>query len=644
MNPRAVTMQKIKVDQLSNTAFSRDANDNITARAGEEDDTVVFPLSSEEPYSRYYWEHGELDEILSHDTKAVDLSFLNSGHAPLLDSHRAHSGLAFQIGVVRRAWLDKKRLYVEVKFSNRKDAQAVRKDVLDGVISNVSVGYEIEKFEVDEDAGTFTATRWKPKEASFVPVPADTTVGVGRNANAVIKGDMVMSQSAAQKKTEVDASKLPGIGSDDALTDEQRADQLTSDVNEIVALAEQHNMADMGRSYVKGCVEHGQPISLAMFRGLVASKLPDGTPLVNNDIGLTEKERQSFSLLRLMRSLSDDSYKGAGFEREASIAAKEKAKRESSHSGMVLPTDIMNDWGRFEMDGVRYDAHKDAVRDQIRAAVATGANPNILTTDHLAERFIDNLRNQSAVLGAGATMLDGLSDNVEIPGGDQNIAALWLAAEDADAAESVPTFRKVSLAPKDVAVFTDITRRMLQQSTIAMEAYVRAQQIESVRIAVDSAALYGSGAAGVPTGLKNTAGIGAVGFGVGILVPSRDNIIDLRTSIANTNRGRGVTYLGNSNMVGSLQKTKVDAGSGIFLMGDAADRLVGNPYNESNQVSDAELFSGVWQDLLIGMWDGLQIDRSTERKFLSGGISFRTIGTFDVGVTRVGSFALGQTG
>lgn len=635
-------MPKIRVDQLQDVAFNRDANDNITVRAGQEPGTIIFPLSSEEPYSRHYWEHGELEEVLRHDTKSIDLSFINSGHAPLLDSHRAHSGLAFQIGVVRKAWIEKKRLYVEVKFSNREDAQAVYKDVIDGVISNVSVGYEIEKYEIDEDAKTFTATRWKPKEASFVPVPADTTVGVGRSANAVIKGDTTMS--TANANTVDNTPVLPGVGSD-TLTDEQRAEQLTSDINEITALAEKHNMADIARGYVKGCMERGEPVNLALFRGLVASKLPDGTPLVNNDIGLTEKERQSFSILRLMRSLDDSGYKGAGFEVEASLAAREKMKRTSEHPGMTLPTDLMNDWGRFEMDGVRYDQHKDAVREYFsRAAMSTALNPNILTTDHLAERFIDNLRNTSAVLGAGATMLDGLSDNVEIPGGDQNIAAAWLASEDADAAESVPTFRKITLTPKDVAVYTDLTRRMLQQSTIAMEAYVRAQQVEGVRIAVDSAALYGSGAAGVPLGIKNVAGIGAVPYGIGITVPSRDNIIDLRTAIANTNRGRGVTYLGNSNLVGDLQKTKVDAGSGIFLMGDAADRLVGNPFNESNQVTGANLFAGVWQDLLIGMWDGLQIDRSTERKFLSGGVSFRTIGTFDFGVTRVGSFALGDTG
>jgi HK97 family phage major capsid protein len=241
---------------------------------------------------------------------------------------------------------------------------------------------------------------------------------------------------------------------------------------------------------------------------------------------------------------------------------------------------------------------------------------------------------------AGATMLTGLESNVEIPGGDANIAAAWLASEDANVAESNPTFRKVTMEPHDLGVYTDLTRRMLQQSTIAIEAYVRMQQVDGMRLAIDLAAGYGSGGSGVPRGIAETSGIGSVTFDAAI--PTRDEIIDLRTSIAETNRGRGITYISNSEMVGDLQKTKVDAGSGIFLMGDNADRLVGNPFIESNQITSGDLFCGVFVDLLIGMWGGLEIARSTERKFLSGGVSFRSIQTVDVALARVGSFALGN--
>lgn len=639
MTTTTMTLRKTSKNQ---TVFARaDVTDAIV----NDDGTVIFPLSSETPYRRHYWEHGELDEILSHNPSHVDLSWLKSGNAPLLDTH-SHYELKNVIGRIVDAELRGGRIYVTAQLSDAEDDTSTVQKIRSGIIRNVSIGYEILKYEIDEDAGTFTATRWMPKEASFVPLPADPTVGIGRTADMKGKNMKPATNPDGGANT---ATLMPGIEAD-TRSDDERAAALESNINEIAALAATHNMSDIARGYIKGCVERGVEPSLPMFKGIVRSNLPEGTPLVNTDIGMNDKERQSFSLVRLMRALDDDKFTGAGFELEAAAAARKAQEkiRTSEHSGLVLPTDLMNSWGRFEIDGVRYDSRNSTmmttVNQQVRAALATGGNANILTVDHLADRFIDNLRNASAVLGAGATMLDGLSSDIEIPGGDQNIAANWLASEDANAVESNPTFRKIGLSPKDVAVYTDLTRRMIQQSTIAIEAYVRMQQVEAMRLAIDLAALYGSGATGIPLGLANTTGIGSKTFAAA--VPTRGEIIDLRTSVATTNVGRGVTYLGNSTMVGDLQQTDVQPGSptGQFLMNNDATRLVGNPFNESNQVVDGDLFTGIWSDLLIGMWGGVQIDRSTERKFLSGGVSFRTIGTVDVAVRRVGSFALGNDG
>lgn len=591
------------------------------ARASDKG-TVIFPLSSETPYRRY-----DGDEILVHTKDAVDLTWLNSGNAPLLDSHGRYE-LSDQIGVIERAWIENKRLYVEVRFSNRASAQEIKRDVEEGIVRNVSVGYEVHKIERNEDTDEYRVLKWTPKEASFVTIPADMTVGVGRSATkeGTMPKDKVNSPSDEQ-------GVMPGVR-----TDEQRAEALENTINEITALAETHNMGDVARSYIKGCMERGNEPSLEVFRGIARSKLPEDKPLRNEDIGLGDQETRGFSLVKMMRAMAEDNWKGAEFEREACEAAEEARGRASSHGGMVLPAEVMQRWSDFEVDGVRYRGNEDSVR----AALGTGGAANILTTDHLAARFIDNLRNESSFMRAGATMLTGLDSDVEIPGGDTNIAAAWLASEDADVAESNPTFRKITMSPNDLGVYTDLTRRMLQQSTIAIEAYVRMQQVDGMRIAIDLAAGYGSGASGVPEGLANTTGIGSVTFGAAI--PTRDEIIDLRTAIAETNRGRGVTYVSNSEMVGDLQKTKVDAGSGVFLMGDNADRLIGNPFIESNQITSGDLFCGVFSDMLIGMWGGLEIARSTERKFLSGGVSFRSIQTVDVDFARVGSFALGNDG
>jgi HK97 family phage major capsid protein/HK97 family phage prohead protease len=584
---------------------------------------LVVPVSSELAVKTWRG-----NEILLHDSKAVDLDFIASGNAPLLYMHNRYE----QIGVIENAYLEGKRLYAEIRFSNNPRAQEIRQDVEDGIVTNVSIGYRIDEYKTSDDSDDYEVTRWTPHEVSFVSIPADKTVGVGRNL---------------QENT---MAQMPGL-EEDQETDEQRSERLEKEINEINALATEHNMSDVARSYIKGQLERGDEPKLAVFRGIARSKLPEDTPLKATDIGMTDQEQKRFSVVSVMRALADGDWKGAEFEREAMNAAEESSERGTQHGGVLFPTDIMNRWGDFDIDGNSYRTHANsnqmgAALDGIRAALATSGNANILTTDHLQARFIDNLRNASSVLRAGVTMLPGLDSDVEIPGGDQNIAAAWLASEDANVAESNPTFRKVTLSPKDLGAFTDMTRRMLQQSTIALEAYVRMQMIDALRIAIDLAGLYGTGANGQPEGIANTTGIGSVTFDDAGFTPypSRDEIIDLRTSIADTNRGRGVTHIGNSDMVGALQKTKVDAGSGVFLMGDSADRLVGNPFIESNQVVDGDLFTGVWVDLMLGMWGGIELARSTEAKFLSGGIRYRVIQTVDYAVSRVGSFALGNDG
>ena len=623
----------------------REIRSNVIDFTREDDDGVeryTFPLSSESPYKRW---RGK--EILVHEKGSVDLSFLNSGTAPLLYQHNQWSG---QIGVIEKAWLDttRKRVYVTVRFSRRPEAQSVKQDVDDGIMRNVSVGYNVDPkgiVHVEHKEGeerSYRVTKWKPMEASIVSIPADETVGVGR-ATQQQEGNMPAEQlqeaGATPNGTETRATTggMPSA----VLTDEQRTEAMETAINEVTTLGATHNRSDLANDFIRGCVGRGETPSIAVFRGIMRSNLPEDTPLENTDIGLTEDESRNFSILNAMRALDDGNWSRCGFEREA-VDAAAAAGRAPQYGGVSLPTDLMRHWGDFRYDGVDYRDNRDAVTDAVRAAMATSGNANILTTAHLASRFIDNLRNRSAFMQAGVTMLPGLSDSVEIPGGDQNIAAAWLASEDADVAESNPTFRKITLSPHDLGAYTDMTRRMLQQSTIALEAYVRMQMVDAQRIAIDSAIGYGSGASGIPEGLDNTTGIGSVTFAAA--VPTRGEIIDLRTAIAETNRGTGVTYIGNSAMVGDLQQTKVDAGSGIFLMGDSADRLVGNRFIESNQITDGDLFCGVFSDVVFGMWGGLELARSTEAKFLSGGIRYRVIQTVDVDFTRVGSFALGNDG
>lgn len=142
---------------------------------------VTLSFSSEQSVSRWYGQ-----EILSHDDGCVDLKRLNE-IGVLLFNHKRDS----VIGKIEKAWLgDDLRCYAEVIFDDDEESERIFKKVESGTLKGVSVGYSVDVWEEvlagkKSSNGRYTgpayiATRWSPLEISIVSVPADDSVGVGR--------------------------------------------------------------------------------------------------------------------------------------------------------------------------------------------------------------------------------------------------------------------------------------------------------------------------------------------------------------------------------------------------------------------------------------------------------------------------------
>jgi len=138
--------------------------------------TIEFSVSSEFPVVRYSGNDEFYEEILSHNAEDVNLSRIIG--APLLLQHEMED----VIGVIEGAKIENQRLLVKARFSKNKKAQEVFEDVTDGIRRNVSIGYFLRgcvKKERLNDGQRFYFS-WEPYECSIVSVPADPTVGIGR--------------------------------------------------------------------------------------------------------------------------------------------------------------------------------------------------------------------------------------------------------------------------------------------------------------------------------------------------------------------------------------------------------------------------------------------------------------------------------
>ena len=141
----------------------------------------ILSFSSEEPYERYWGK-----EILDHNPAAVDLTRLNTIGVLLFNHNREKV-----IGKINRAWIENQRGMAEVEFDDDAESEVIFQKVKSGTLKGVSTGYRIGVIEevmankVSTD-GRFSgpcdvARQWMPYEISIVSVPADATVGVGRN-------------------------------------------------------------------------------------------------------------------------------------------------------------------------------------------------------------------------------------------------------------------------------------------------------------------------------------------------------------------------------------------------------------------------------------------------------------------------------
>jgi len=571
----------------------------------EETRTVRIAVSSEEPVERSFG-----NEILDHDERSIDLSFAKSGRMPLLLDHDPRQ----QIGVVENVSLDgsARRLRATVRFGRNGLAKEVFDDVVDGIRSNISVGYHVNDME-RQDADSYRVKSWLPMEVSVVSIPADRTVGVGRAAEkppaqpiteTLIREETIMSED---NKIDIDAVKAEAT----------RA--AAKDTAEMYRLAAKHNKRDLADK----AVSEGR--SLAEFRGELLDVIGNAPLDTPNEIGLAPKEARQFSLLRAIRAHANptdrSAQKAAAFELEAAAAASDAMGVEAQ--GIMIPADVLRSW---------------KVRD-----MNTSDDAGIIADDFRGGDFIDVLRNASSVMQAGATMLTGLSGNVKIPKKTAASSAGWISSEGGASGESEPTVGQVTMSPKVLGAHTDITRLMMQQSSLDVEALVRNDLTSSIALAIDLGALAGTGSSGQPTGVKNTSGINTPTNFAGVN-PTFPEVVAMETAVAEDNALQGnLAYILPASMYGALKTTVKDSGSGQFVV--APDGSM-NGYNAivSNQVTAGDLYFGNFADLLIGMYGGLDIVVDPYTASSSGTVRIVALQTVDVAVRHAVSFAFNNDG
>lgn len=482
---------------------------------------------------------------------------------------------------------------------------------------------ELDTERSTEEDEYYVAKRWSPFEISVVGIPADNLVGIGR-----AEGDENITKitNYVETKMSEEVKQEPVIAA--PVIDENKMRQevqaeIMKRSNEIDAVVEKHpSLKDLGREYKNNTLSINDFREVAL-RSIDKSK-PEA-PALDSSIGMSQKEVKQFSVVRAINALTTGDWSRAGFEREASQAQSDKLGKTAR--GFFLPTDVQRD---------------------LTVGTAT-AGGNLVATDLLSGSFIDLLRNKMQVMDLGATMLTDLQGAVAVPRQSGGSTAYWVA-ESGAVTESAASFDQMTLSGKTVGAFSDLSRKLLLQSSIDIESFVRNDLATTLALEIDRAAINGSGSSNQPTGILAQSGVSNIAGGTNGAAPTWANIVALESAVANANADIGsLAYLTNSAVRGKLLTTEKASGTAQFVWNDnntmrgynaaVSNQVPNNLTKGSTSGSCSAIIFGNFADLVIGMWGGLDIAVDTSTGSASGTVRVVALQDVDCGVRHATSFA-----
>lgn len=572
--------------------FKRDESDSRT---------INMSISSESPVMRSFGL-----EVLSHRNDDINLNRLNN-KAPLLLNHDAER----QIGVIENTSLDESRgrLNASVRFGRSALAQEVYDDIIDGIRSQVSIGYSIDKLDrVDSDEyeeDVFRAS-FTPHEVSIVSMAADQTVGIGRSLSfkKLSNTEINMTQEDNNKET-VNQDEQIRVATTEAVKKRDK------EISEIYKLASRHNQTPLAQK----AVAENQTID--QFRNLLLTEI-ENKPLETQEIGLTEKEARDFSIVRAAKAkagyISEDE---AGFELEASRAFGEATGKETS--GFFVPEDVTNKWSERTMN--------------------TTNSAGVVFDDKQYNNLIDALSAWSTVLQASPTILSNNSGNITIPRVSALSTSNWVT-EGVAVAASDPTIDTVTLSEKTNGCYTDLTRTLMNNTDgLSVEQMVRNNLLRAMGVAWDLASVAGTGAGGQPTGIENTAGVNATAFAGAN--PTYAELIDMEAAIYNDNAvlDSNSVYWITTPTINAATKTLATQGAGSPVAN--IDGIIdGKRVLISSQVTAGNVILGDFSEFIVATWGGLEINSDSFSLSTSGSLRLVALSSVDFAVKHPVSFCV----
>jgi HK97 family phage major capsid protein/HK97 family phage prohead protease len=263
-------------------------------------------------------------------------------------------------------------------------------------------------------------------------------------------------------------------------------------------------------------------------------------------------------------------------------------------------------------------------------------------------RYVDFLYPNTPMLSL-CSVAEGLTGNVQFPVQDSDYTLNWNTETGAASAQDL-TFSTITMTPKRSVIAAAVSNQLLaQEYSQGIQARMINQLNQSFNKGLEQAVLVGTGASNQPTGIYTALNGTAQDLALGAI--SYDDLVDMEALLAANNAlGGRLGYVTHPNVVAKLKKTKVDSGSGRFLVEGMLDPVqTANGYNIYSTTLSKKtagspdtygILFGNFEDVQIGFWGGatLLIDPYTE--MLSSTVRIYVERFMDIAILRQKSFVI----
>ena len=239
--------------------------------------------------------------------------------------------------------------------------------------------------------------------------------------------------------------------------------------------------------------------------------------------------------------------------------------------------------------------------------------------------ILEPLRARLVLSAAGANYMTGLVGNISIPvysGGNVG----W-AGEIEAAADGAGTFSEVTLEPKRITAYIDVSKQFLLQDSVSAEALIRSDIVRAISNKLEATILgEAAGTSKQPEGIF---------YGADALEDTTyATMVGLVKELEEKNVYGDIKFIVSPSAKAILKTTAKDAGSGLFVMQN--NEIDGLPVLSTSACKGIVL--GNFNDYVIGQWGSIDLTIDPYSQATNGKVRLVVNAYFDAKPRRADAF------